>query len=281
MPTYSNTGLAQSLAPFYGSCKVELSEDAGATWVNVGLARGVNFNEQMESTDIMADNGPNIARYVSTHKVEITMQALEFYLPTLHKLRGGIDLLSVTSAVATTRTDSFAASAWAYDQNLLLTNQGASSTKPTITAVKTWKTGSTTALTTSGKDFVKTLDQSGKVGITVLSTGFGGDAKDTEALRVTYNYGAIQNRKLTSGGLSTITSKWFRLTNKQIVSSVAKYRYLTLYSASLNAGLNLAFKSSNDADPILEIPISMVAILDATRTAGDQLFAIEDSVAVA
>jgi hypothetical protein len=280
MPTYSNTGLVQALSPFYGSCKIELSEDSGSTWLNVGLARGVAFNETVESAIIQADNGPNIQKYVSSHKVEITFNALEWYLPTLHKIRGGIDLLSASSAVATTRTDSFGSSVWAYNQNLILTKQGASSTLPSITAAKTWKTGTTTALTTAGKDFVVTRNGNNQIGITVLSTNYGGDAKDTEALRVTYRYGDVKTNKLTSGGLSTIASKWFRLTNKQVVSGVSKYRYLVVYSGSLNAGMNLAFKSSNEADPILEMPVSILAELDATRTAGDQLFMIEDSVGI-
>ena len=80
--------------------------------------------------------------------------------------------------------------------------------------------------------------------------------------------------------MSTISARWFRLTNKQIVSSVAKYRRWVVYSGSLNAGMNLAFKSSKDADPVLENPISILAQLDTTRSEGDQLFYIEDEVGI-
>lgn len=280
MATYANTGLVQSLAPWYGSCKVELSEDDGATWVNVGLARAVKFEEQFDETAIQADNGPDISNAIGNQKVLLTFNGLEFYLPTLHKLRGGIDALSVTSAVATTRTDCFTSGTWAFGQPLYLTKMGSSSTSPSISAVKNWKTGTTTTLTTSATpDFAKLKTSQGLVsGIIVLTTGGG---FSTRSLKVTYSYGAIQARKLTSGGYSTITAKMFKLTNKQIVSGSVKYRTITLYSGALNAGLNLAFKSSNEADPVLETPISILCDIDSTRSEGDQLFAIEDQVAIA
>lgn len=282
MATYPNTGLAQSLAPWYGSCKIEISEDGGSTWVNVGLARSVKFEEQFDQVEIQADNGPNLAEAIGNQRVLLTFNGLELYLPTMHKIRGGIDSLSVTSAIATTVTDSWASSEWAYNQVKFLSDMGSSSTGPAISAVQTWKTGSTTTLTTAGLDFVKSKDSRGLTdGIMVLSTDFGGDAKDTETLRIKYVYGDIAARKLTSGGYTTITSKMFKLTNKQIVNGTAKYRYIVLYSASLNAGLNLAFKSANEADPVLEVPIQVQASLDATRTEGDQLFYIEDTIATA
>lgn len=282
MATYSNSALAQSLAPFYGSCKLEISEDSGSTWVNVGLARGVTFNETMERANIQADNGPDISEYVATHEVEITFNGLEFYLPTLNKLRGGIDTLSASSAVATTDTDVYTTGAKSYSVPIYLQNQGDSSTLPAISKVASVSTGNSCTTYESTKDYTSFTDAAeNSVGIVLLSTDLGGTFKDSEALKIKYAYGDVQKYKLSSGGLSTITAKWFRLTNKQIVSGTAKYRYFVLYSASLNAGLNLAFKSSNDADPILEIPISLIARIDASRTAGDQLYYIEDEVATA
>ncbi len=280
MATFPNTGLANTNSTIKGSCKIEISTD-GTSWTNLGLARGVTISEEWASEDIQADNGPDLENYVSSHIVNLSWNSLELYLPNLNTLRGGIDELSVTSAVATTRTDSWESSEWAYNQNLLLVMQGDSTTLPAITAVKTYKTGSTTTLTTAGTDFVPTLDVNNKRGIMVLSTNYGGSALDTEALRVTYTYASISARKLSSGGKSTISSRWFRLTNKEIINSVAKYRYFTFYSGSVNAGLNMAFKSANEADPVLEMPISIKCKLDTTRSEGDQLWAIEDQGAVA
>lgn len=280
MGTFPLTGVANSNSILKGSCKIEISTD-GVSWTNLGIARGVNFQENATITKIQADNAPDPITYLSEHKATLTFNSLELYLPNLNIIRGGIDTLSVTSAVATTRTDSWAATAWSYNQNLLLAMQGDSTTLPAITAAKTHKTGSTTSLTTAGTDFVPTLDVNNKRGIMVLSTNYGGNALDTETLRVTYTYGAIASRKLSSGGISSISSRWFKLTNKEIISGVAKYRYVVIYSGTINQGLNFAFKSVNEADPVLEIPISIEATLDTTRTEGDQLFYVEDQAATA
>ena len=278
MGTYPNTGLTQSLALWYGSCKIEISEDDGATWVNVGLARSVKVEEQFDQTAIQADNGPDINDAIGNQKILLTFNGLEFYLPTLDKIRGGIDLLTYTSGALCTRTDCWTSGTWTFGTPLFLSRTGDSTTSPTLSTVSNWKTGTTTKLTTLlTPDFAKTKNSLGNVnGLIVLTTG-GGFA--TRSMKVEYVYRDIAARKLTSGGLTTITPKMYRLTNKQMVSGVAKYRYITLYSASLNAGMNLAFKSSNESDCVLETPISILADIDATRTEGDQLFMIEDEVA--
>ena len=95
-----------------------------------------------------------------------------------------------------------------------------------------------------------------------------------------YEYETIPARKLTSGGLSIISDRMFRFTNKQIVSGVAKYRYFVCYKGAINSGLAMAFKSSNEADPVLSVPMSINATLDTSRTEGDQLFYIVDEVGI-
>jgi len=280
MPTYPNSALVQTLAPFYGSCKLEVSLDSGSTWTNIGLARGVNFNENISQSDIQADNGPDLKRWISDHTVEITFNALEFYLPTFNKIRGGIDLLTASSAVATTKTDSYTTGAKSYAVPIYFSDQGSSSTLPAVVKVASVDTAGASDTLDSTRDFSTFTDANNRSGVIMLSTASGGQFNDSEALKITYSFGDVQTQKLTSGGLSTIDSRWFRLTNKQIVSSTAKYRYLVVYSGTLQQGLQLAFKSANEDDPVLETAISIIAELDTTRTEGDQLFFIEDEVAV-
>lgn len=277
MPTYPNSGLVNTLAPFYGSCKIEISTDSGTSWTNIGLARGVSFNETMDIANILADNGPDIEEYVAQHKVEIKFNALEFFLSTFNKLRGGIDVMSTVAASATTRTDTIATGDYTFRRPIWLGARHATSTMPSITFVKNVNGATTTTLTTAD-DYNIIQDDDNQRGIVLRTAGDGGDGKTSEALYIKYVYGAVSSYKLTSGGLSNITSRWFRLTNKQMVGGVAKYRRIVLYSGSLNAGLNLAFKSANEADPVLETPISIICKLDTTRTEGDQLFYIEDEV---
>lgn len=268
---------AHSSAHVFGSCKLEYSTD-GTSWTNIGLARGVTFVENLEKTTVQADNGPNVVDRIGDQTVDISFNALELYLPTFNALRG-IDLLTVTSAVATTDTDVYTTGQFAKGDIIWLQNNGSSSTLPSITKVKSVDTGGSCDTYTSTDDYAVFTDTSegrNRRGIHLTVAAHGGDFKDTEALKIKYRYGSINARKLSSGGLASLNAKYYRLTNKEMVSGVAKYRYFVVYSGTIEAGLNLAFKSSNEGDSLLECPVSIKARMDSTRTAGDQLFYIED-----
>ncbi|GAG75600.1 unnamed protein product, partial [marine sediment metagenome] len=99
--------------------------------------------------------------------------------------------------------------------------------------------------------------------------------------QVTYIYAAVASRKLSSGGKTTISPRYWKFTNRKLVDSAVKERIIYIYSASLGAGLAMAFASDNADDPITPIPVSLTAKLDVDRTEGDQLFLIEDQVGTA
>lgn len=277
---HPNTGLTQSDAVIKGSCKIEISTDNGSNWTNVGLARSVVFNEQSETTDIQADNGPDLESYVSDHVVDITFNGLEFYLPTLFKIRGGIDLSTTVSSAAVTATDSYATGALSHSVPYYFATQGSSDTLPAISKVVQTDTGGSKTTLTSTSDYTTFTDANNQSGVLFPAAAMGGGFNDTEATAIIYAYGSIASRKLKSGGLTDISPRWWRLTNAQVVSGTTKYRYYTLYSGSFQNGLNLAFKSGNEADPVLETPITIRCKVDSTRTAGDQLYVIEDQVGV-
>ena len=281
MATYAEA-IQQEKSVVYGSCKIEVSTDSGVNWTPLGASRGVVFNEQQTVTEIQADNAPNISTYVSEHNVNITLNGLEFYPPTLNIIRGGLDNYSITTGgVVTTDTVVKTTGSWSRNVPYYFTNQGNTDTLPAIVTVKSVSTANTTVVLDSTSDYTTFTDANNKSGIIVLSTGVGGGTTGltSQSLRIEYQYESIPAYKLSSGGKSIISSRWYRLTNKQVISGVDKYRYLVVYSGSINAGFNLAFKSSNEADPVLENPISIIAKLDSSRTSGDQLFYIEDEVA--
>ena len=281
MPTIPST-VQHKDAVVYGSCKVEISEDSGVTWSIIGAARTVVFNEQQTTTTIQSDNTEELANYVSEHNVNITLNALEFYLPYLDKIRGGIDILSFTTGGAkTTDTDVYTTGSKDYNVPYYFINQGDSTTLPAVLTVKSVDTDNASDTLDDTSDYATfTNSNDNRSGIIMIPVASGGGWLSTESLRIEYEYETIAARKLTSGGLSIAGTNWFRLTNKQIVSGVDKFRYFVVYSAAINAGLNLAFKSSYEADPALETPISLLAKLDVTRAAGDQLFYIEDEVGI-
>lgn len=280
MPTVPDT-IQQEDAIVYGSCKIEISEDSGSNWTIIGAARSVVFNEQQTSTIIQSDNTEELANYISAHNVNITLNGLELYLPTLDKIRGGIDVLSVTTGgVVTTDTDVYTTGSKTYGVPYYFINQGDSDSLPSVSGVRSVDAAGASDTLEDTADWSTFTDANNKSGILMIPAALGGQWLSSESLVIKYEYVTIPSRKLTSGGLSIAGSNWFKLTNKQIVSGVNKFRYFVVYSASINAGLNLAFKSSYEADPVLEIPVSLMAKLDVTRAAGDQLFYIEDEVGI-
>jgi hypothetical protein len=279
MPTYQNTGLAVTNSPWYGSCKVEVSLDGGNSYTNVGLARSVVFNEVQEVNEIQADNGPDLANYLSRQTVELTLNSLEVFLPTYNKIRGGVDTLTDVSTGSTTATDSYSTGGTSEDQFLALSEQGTGTTGITISSVKQVDTGNTSSTLTAYDDYTRSI-YNDIVGITPLG-GTGSAYNSTESLVISYGYDKVASHRLSSGGLSAPAARWYKLTNIKVVSGVNKYRYIYIYSAFLNGGLNLPFKSDNDADPVLEAPIVLLGKVDTTRTAGDQLFLIDDQQGVA
>ena len=277
---YPNTGLVHSDAVTFGSAKIEKSPD-GTTWTNLGLARNVVFKENFAMTKIQADNGPNIRNNIGEHTCDITFNSLELYLPTLASMRGGIDLLSVTGTSYTTDTDIYTTGSVDYGLPLYLENQGNTSTGlAVVVTVNSISTAGAPTLMKSTRDYTVITDANGKEAVVMLSTHNLGKFSDTQGLKIKYTYRPILSRTLTSGGLTEITDLYYRLTNLQVVSGVSKYRTITVYSGAISAGLNFAFKSCNEADPTLEIPINISCKIDSTRTIGDQLFGISDEIGI-
>jgi hypothetical protein len=83
---------------------------------------------------------------------------------------------------------------------------------------------------------------------------------------------------LTVGGQTTITPKAFKFTNTRVVSGATKETVITVYKATMNAGMQITAKSDNDTDPINIIPITILGKVDSTRTVGNQLFSITKSL---
>lgn len=76
------------------------------------------------------------------------------------------------------------------------------------------------------------------------------------------------------GGVTTITPKCFKLTNKREVSGASEQTVIHVYKATFDNGPQFTAKSDNDTDPINVMAFTLTGKLDATRTAGDQLYSI-------
>jgi hypothetical protein len=79
---------------------------------------------------------------------------------------------------------------------------------------------------------------------------------------------------INGGGNSTITPRAFKITNTRMIGGVTKQTVLVVYKANMVTGLEIQFKSDNDADPVGVIPGQIMAELDTSLSAGSQLFKI-------
>ena len=272
------TSIAHENTVIYDSCKWEYSTTGLAgSWQSLGVARGVKFTETFDIAKIQTDNGPDIKKNIGTHTCMISANLLEFYPPAINAIRGGLSTLTQTSAGRTTDTDVYTTGQWSKGDIIHLQNQGATDTLPSIAKVKSVSTGNACTTYSATDDYTLVTDsQNGyRRSIVLNAAGAGGDYKDTEALKIKYAYSAISGYTMKSGGLTSITPYYHRLTNQKLVSGVMKYLYIVIYSGSMNKGLDWAFKSSNESDNALEMPFEIQAELDTTRSTGDQLFYIE------
>ena len=85
---------------------------------------------------------------------------------------------------------------------------------------------------------------------------------------------------MVGGGNQVLTPRAFRLTNTRLISGTTCQTILTLYKATPDAGLQMTVKGDNDTDPISVMPFNLTAEVDATKTAGSQLFQITRTIVV-
>jgi len=96
--------------------------------------------------------------------------------------------------------------------------------------------------------------------------------------------GAISETSTTSmstingGGNQVLTPRAFRLTNTRLISGTTCETIVTVYKATVDSGLQFTSKGDNDTDPINVMNISITAEVDATKTAGSQLFQITRTI---
>ena len=79
---------------------------------------------------------------------------------------------------------------------------------------------------------------------------------------------------ITGGGVETLTPRAFKLINV----SGAYTTTVLVHKATTDTGLQFTSKSDNDTDPVNAIPLTVTGKVDATKTAGTQLFSITRTI---
>ncbi len=276
MPTFQNDALTQDPSLIIGSVKAEVALVFGGAYVNVGLGRAFALTEEITVFDVEVDNGPDPIEGVSQHELAMTMELVELYLPTLDEIRGGIDLLTATAAAPVVGfSDPFLTGEWGFDDPFVLRNQEGDGSEVVVTSV----TGATDGALVEATDYFVGQNEAGDTVVTIIDSVT--VTTESQTMTIVYDYTPNASRELSTGGLTTIASRAWRFTNRQIVASVEKDRIINVYTAFFEGGQTLTFNSDSADDPLTVIPISVRGKLSSSRTDGDQLYKILDEVAVA
>jgi hypothetical protein len=189
---------------------------------------------------------------------------MEVNLANLNTIRGGMDTYdTVDGSLATATAESHVLTGVKGER---LNYKNGDGTLVTISAAT--DTAGTTAVPNT--DYVAYLDAEGYTCVARVAAST--VITDGDGIKVTYSYTPSASRSLSSGGLNTITPRVVRLTN---TNAAGKKFEITVYSATSEGGIKLEFPADDGDEPMMP-EITLNGIVDATRTAGDQLFKIVD-----
>lgn len=272
-----------------GSAAVEYSDDGGSSFTGLGVGDSFAFTENITVLDASPDNGdtPDVLDGVAEQDVQITGQLWEYDLDKINALRGGIDTKSSVASSLVSGEDQVVASGnWSFNVPILLTGQNQDGTVPTINSVTGGSNGAGAA------DDYDTVKISGKWYLVPRD----GTNFDTESQSLTINtdYTPAASESLSTGGKTTTSKVQIKLINRvaatadaadaaanaSVTAGDAIYRtteYL-FYSCKLNAGQAITFPSKDDTNPVLRYNLDMLAEQDATRSVGDQLYKVTQSI---
>ena len=83
---------------------------------------------------------------------------------------------------------------------------------------------------------------------------------------------------MIGGGNQVLTPRAFRLTNTRLISGTTSQTIVTVFKATVDTGIQVTAKGDSDTDPINVLPVTITAEVDATKTAGTQLFQITRTI---
>lgn len=254
------------------SAKMEYSIDNGSTYVDLGLADNVAITFNSTPRDVQPGNGstPDIAKGSASQMATLTADLWELSLQNYSDISGGLFTRTVTAGTPIVdQNDIHPANTTEASKFYAFDIQQSAGTVPTNISIED-DTPATYVLNTD----YRILKVGSAWGYIFIS---GGSYDPTAIITVEYDVTPASAEKVAVGGSSSQTSIIVRVTNL-IVRTDVSYditNVWTLYNCFLEGDLATAMKNKDETDPVARIPITLKAILDDQRTAGDQLYNLE------
>lgn len=247
--------------------------DTEASLVSMGAANGIKFEEKYEEIKMDIDNAGEQILGIKNHKATISGSFLEMDLAKLFAARGGVDLYTtIPGTLVSDASQVVASGAWEFNKFIQIANQNGNGSIIQIDATgHVDVSGSVDGPLVAGSDFEMVKDNAGKWGIIVKDSAT--VTTEAQILTITYDYTPAATKRLSSGGLKTISPKVVQVVH---TASDGKTFTVTLYAAKNSEGMKIEFPSDN-ADKALEVPFTWTGKCDGTRTVGDQLYRMDDT----
>ncbi len=242
-----------------GSVKIEIAEtvrfieeDGKYTFVledftDLGLGRGFSATPNSTNIEIQADNGTVPLTGKTNVSYSIAGNLLERHLPTLSKiLKGQVHVFPITEA-AKTYTET--AGPGTLEGYWIFGAWNADGSMPTNITISQ-----------EGVDLVLGTDYLVEDINDLWTVIFLNSIDDSKETTITYTVKSAKSWRLTRGSGGVSSHYALRLTNKReaddgsIITRVWEFPYVAFEGEQ-----NLSFKSSNDSDSVMEVPISFKA----------------------
>jgi len=254
----------------FGSAKFEISSN-GVDWTDLGAMRELVFEEMSERSEISADNTGPILVGIRDHRVQLSGNLMEIDLANLNVIRGGIDNYSTVDGILVSGViQDFVSGQWGYNDPVAIENQNCNKSQLTINSV----TGSVDGALVAGTDYFVGVNEAGDTVVTVIDSAT--VTTEDQTITVNYDYTPCAKKVLKSGGKMELSSFYARFTN---LDEEDKMFRITVHKAENAAGIVINYQPDEGEDPDM-IPITIIGRRDNARTAGEQLFTIEDEQGV-
>jgi hypothetical protein len=266
-------------------CKVEYSLN-GTDFVDVGVINSaVTSTLEWDENQVNTANGGMLDKQIRNMRMSGAFTLINLNPTAVAALSGGA--LVATAVAGTELSDipnqTIAASSWTNMQRIPFAPTTAAGiplrlgSAPAVTSI----TASTSGALAANDDYYIVADSSSFSGYSLqMYTGGTATVATTESVVIVYAANTPTASVTINGGASTfvLTPYVLRFTH---TDSVAKTRSLTLWSVNQNSGgFQFNFKGANE-DGVEEMPLSYTAMLDTSRTTGQQLFTWSEQVGAA
>lgn len=268
----SQTTVQRQNAIRFGSAKLEIGE-AVASLIDIGALRNVRIVESWDEVEVQSDNAGVLLQKIRNQKLTINADWLEPDLEILNTIRGGIDTYDTTAnSIVEDHDQTIAADAYDFNEFIECEYQNEDGSVLQIDSQGYPDlSGSVDGALAHGDDYFITKNGQGKWGIIIVEAGTTVTTMN-QVFTLSYDYTPAASKDLSSGGKFAVSARVVRLTNTNAAGNTV---VMTIYRGFNNGPLELPWPSDEGEDA-MPMPIEIVAELDVSRTAGDQLYSIVD-----